>query len=184
MKTIKTILALIIAINIAKLNAQELQLNTSKSAITWTGKAAFNAYSLTGTLEANKGTITIENDQILDLEIQIDMKSLDHDNSDLKRHLRSKDFFEVATYTKATFKMTKSAIIKDKKAVLIGHMTIKGITKEEMINISFCDNKLTFEQTMDRTQYGIKFNSPSFFKKMKENAIADNFILKGHFTFE
>ena len=184
MKTIKTILVLIIAINIAKLNAQELQLNTSKSSITWTGKAAFNAYSLTGTLQANKGTITIKNDQILDLEIQIDMKSLDHDNSDLKRHLRSKDFFEVNTFTKASFKMTEPVLIEKNKVILIGDMTIKDVTKEETIIATLKDNTLSFKHVMDRTNYGIKFNSPSFFKKMKENAIADNFILKGHFTFE
>jgi len=183
MKTIKTLLCLVLVMSITKTNAQELKLNTKKSTIEWTGKAAFNAYSLTGTLEASEGIIIIENNQITGLHITINMKSLDHDNSDLKTHLRGKDFFEVNSYTKASFKITKHANIETNKIILIGNMTIKGITRQERITATLDNNILSFEHIMDRTSYGVKFNSPSFFKKMKENAIADDFILKGKLVF-
>lgn len=37
---------------------------------------------------------------------------------------------------------------------------------------------------LDRTAYGIHFNSPSIMKKMKDQANADEFILVGKLVFE
>lgn len=37
---------------------------------------------------------------------------------------------------------------------------------------------------MDRTQYGVNHNSPSIFKRLKEDAIADEFVLKGELIFQ
>lgn len=185
MKPLKHILIVVVILFISITTyAQELQLNTEQSKVSWTGKAAFNAYSLTGSLNTKYGVVKIKNDTITSLNIEIDMKSLDHKNADLKTHLRSKDFFEVNTYNTATFELTKPAVIEDNKAILIGNMTIKDITKEETIEVTIKDQTLTFNHTIDRTIYGIKFNSPSFFKKMKENAIADEFILNGLLSFK
>ena len=174
------ILLLLFTINA---NAQQLTLNTNSSSIEWTGKAAFNAYTLTGTLEAESGTITMNNTTIESLIVTINMKSLDHENKDLKKHLRSKDFFEVNTYQTAVFTLTEPAKITNGKVVLKGSMTIKDVSHEELISASFNGSELTFEHTMDRTIYNVKFNSPSIFKKLKENAIADAFILKGSLKF-
>lgn len=165
---------------------QEYQLNTKSSLISWTGKAAFSAYALTGTLKAKKGIIVIENDSIKKLEVEIDMKSLHHDNKDLKNHLKNKDFFEVKKFEKATFILTNATKIINKKAFLEGNMMIKNKLHKEIIAIQLINDKtisLSFETELDRTKYGVKFNSPSFFKKMKENAIADNFVLKSTLIF-
>lgn len=164
--------------------AQELQLNTNQSNLNWTGKAAFNTYSLSGILKAKEGSLKTNKDTILSLKVSIDMNSLNHENSDLKTHLRSNDFFEVETFETATFEITKPVIIKNNKAILVGNMTIKDITKEETIVVSIKEKTMYFNHIIDRTTYGIKFNSPSFFKKMKENAIADAFVLEGKLIFE
>ncbi|NRA93453.1 MAG: YceI family protein [Psychroserpens sp.] len=184
MKTLSrtfTLIALCISLFI---QAQELELNQKQSSIYWTGKAAFNSYSLTGTLDSQEGYIKIVDDTIIALEVIIDMKSLDHENNDLKTHLRSKDFFEVNTFKTATFKLVETAKIENGKSLIKGEMTIKNKTQMETIEIRFENNSLSFEHTMDRTLYDVKFNSPSFFKKMKENAIADDFILKAELLFE
>jgi len=114
------------------------------------------------------------------------MKSMDHENSQLKKHLRSKDFFEVNTYKEAKFMMSQPVEIKDGKAIVTGKMTIKDVTRKEAFTIYLNNDysELTFDISMDRTQYGVKFNSPSFFKKMKENAIADEFKLNGELVLE
>ncbi|MFP4845072.1 YceI family protein [Winogradskyella sp. PE311] len=160
---------------------QSKSIDTKKSTLEWTGKAAFNAYALSGTLKAKSGEILIENDSIKTLKIVIDMKSLNHENKDLKSHLRGKDFFEVKTYTKAIFLLEDAVRIQNRTAKLRGKLTIKDITKTETFTIKLDEvySELTFDITIDRTDYGVKFNSPSFFKKMKENAIADDFKLKG-----
>lgn len=165
---------------------QKHNLDSKNSTISWTGKAAFNAYALTGSLEAKSGEILIENDSIKKLEVIIDMKSLDHSNKDLKKHLRNKDFFEVKKYQTATFKLLNAVKLVKGKIILVGNMTIKNITKKEEIEVEINKNEnitLQFTTNLDRTKYGVNFNSPSFFKKMKENAIADEFVLKSELTF-
>ncbi|MBO6605778.1 YceI family protein [Psychroserpens sp.] len=184
MKNLKHTFVLLLSLVFVTAWSQNQKLNTKNSTFSWTGKAAFNAYALTGSLKAEKGQVTINNDKIESLNVIINMKSLDHENSDLKSHLRSADFFEVTTYTKATFKLIKPAKIENGKATVIGMMTIKGQSKQETIELTIKEDTLSFSHIMDRTAYGIKYNSPSFFKKMKENAIADNFELKGTLVFK
>ena len=71
---------------------QNKTVNIKKSKLSWTGKAAFNAYSLTGTLDVKSGDITIENDTIKSLRISINMKSLNHENKDLKKTSKRRRF--------------------------------------------------------------------------------------------
>ena len=185
MKTLQLFTALLIFTSIT-IFGQQQNLDNKNSTITWTGKAAFNAYSLTGSLKTKSGIILIENDSIKKLEVIIDMKSLDHSNKDLKKHLRNKDFFEVKKYQTAVFTLTNTVKVTTGKILLIGNMTIKNITKKEEIEVEINKNKnisIQFTTNLDRTKYGVKFNSPSFFKKMKENAIADEFVLKSTLIF-
>ncbi len=186
MKTHQLIMTLALCIITLFTYAQDKSISTEKSSLSWTGKAAFNAYSLTGTLKVKRGTLTIENDSIKALKITIDMKSLDHENSDLKAHLSGKDFFEVKTYIEATYMQTQPIAIINGEALIIGKMNIKSITKTEcfIIKINEDYSSFSFDISIDRTSYGVKFNSPSFFKKMKENAIADEFKLKGDLRLE
>jgi len=165
---------------------QELKLNSKNSNLNWTGKAAFNAYSLTGNLTAKTGKIIVKNDSITTLEVIIDMKSLHHKNKDLKKHLKNKDFFQVKKYSTAIFILNKAVKIKDNKAILEGNMTIKNKTHKEIIEATIRkDNslQLTFTTKLNRTKYGIIYNSPNFFKRLKQNAIADDFILESSLFF-
>ncbi|WP_299120129.1 YceI family protein [uncultured Winogradskyella sp.] len=166
--------------------SQNKTVNKNESTISWTGKAAFNAYSLTGTLKVKSGNASIENDSIKSLNIIIDMKSLDHENGDLKKHLRGKDFFEVKTYTEATFTVSQPFQIKNGSAEVTGQLKIKDVIRTEtfIVNLNDDYSMLSFDISVDRTKYGVKFNSPSFFKKMKENAIADEFKLKGNLKLD
>lgn len=186
MKNLKIVFTLIL-LNVFTTSAQEFQLNSNKSSLEWTGKAAFSSYALTGSLKATDALLKIENDSITELSINVDMKSLEHENKDLKNHLRSADFFEVKKYKLATFHLTNSCKIVNGQALIKGKMTIKGISQIEMIETTITMNKdaisILFETSLDRTKYGVKHNSPSFFKSLKENAIANEFMLKGTLEF-
>lgn len=187
MRNLKNLFIAIFTVFAFNAQAQEFKLDNKKSEINWTGKAAFNSYSLTGTLTSEEGKIVIKDNQIETLEVVIDMKSLNHENKRLKSHLRGKDFFEVKKYAKATFTLDKPTAVKDGHAELSGTLKIKNSTHLEKIKavVKIQDDKvlLTFNTEIDRTKYGVKFNSPTFFKKMKENAIADAFKLEGGFVF-
>jgi polyisoprenoid-binding protein YceI len=167
---------------------QTYKLSNNKSTLKWTGKAAFNAYSLSGTLKAKSGNIKIKNGKITAAKIIINMKTLDAENKDLKKHLRSKDFFEVKKYKTATFALTKPIDLKAKNPIAIGKLTIKGKTKPYSFPLSIKKVGKQYQVsgilTIDRTDFGIYYNSPNYFKGLKQKAIADEFKLKLELVFE
>lgn len=167
--------------------AQTFTINTPQT-LQWQGKAAVGGYAPEGTLETASASITVTNNLIEQLKVTIDMNTLEQENTQLRNHLRDKDFFHIKKYPTATFELTQAAEIKEGKAMLTGTMTIRGKTQTETLEatIDVSENQVTlsFEHTMDRTQYDIIYNSPSFFKRLKDQAIADEFVLKGRLVFE
>lgn len=166
------------------LSAQNYLLDVS--AWQWTGKDAFSAYSLSGTLDQKTGSMTIVDDQLTQGEVIIDMLTLDAENKDLRKHLRSKDFFEVKKYKEAVFRLTKGTVSGD-RAYLEGELTIKDKTQKIIIEpkITREDGVITLsgQMVLDRTKYGVVYNSPNIFKNLKDNAIADDFVLQYELRF-
>lgn len=82
-----------------------------------------------GRFEDVKGTIvTGENPLESTVDVEIDPNSVNTNNNDRDNHLRSADFFEVATYPKLTFRSTGARQDGD-GFVLDGELTIKDVTK-------------------------------------------------------
>jgi len=164
--------------------AQEYSLKSSQWK--WTGKDAFSAYSLSGTLDQKSGMMTLSDQTLTAGEIIIDMSSLDAENKDLRMHLRSADFFEVKKYKEAKFVLT-SGNIYDKTAIIEGKLTIKDKTNEKTIKPDVKEVAgeiiLSGQLIIDRTKYGVVYNSPNIFKNLKDNAIADDFTLDYELVF-
>jgi polyisoprenoid-binding protein YceI len=169
-------------------NSQVYQLNTSSAQLVWAGSAAFSAYSLSGTLKVKSGNLMIKDDQLSTTDIIIDMKSLDAEIKDLRQHLRSADFFDVKKYPQAVFQLKEVVDIKEGEVVFKGLFTIKETTKEESFTLKAHrqNDRWIFKGkiTLDRTAYGIYYNSPNFFENLKQNAIADDISLDVELTFE
>ena len=161
-------------------------LQPEQSKIKWTGKSAFSAYELSGSLQASKGQLLVNNDIIDKASVIVGMKSLSSKNKDLTKHLKSKDFFDVNKYTRASFVLTKVEGSSDSIAI-IGNLTIKDKTKPFEVNMKMFRGheliQLTGNLVIDRTSFGIEFNSPSFFKNLGDQAIADNFVLELYLVF-
>lgn len=168
-------------------HAQNFSLDTEKSSLQWTGKAAFNAYSLTGTLSASQGSLMIQSDSMQVANVTVDMKSLKAEIPDLEKHLRSKDFFEVKKFSTATFSLEEKIKLVEGENKVKGNLTIKETTKtmDMIVQCSQESNgwKISGTVSIDRTAFGIVYNSPSFFANMKDQAIADEFELKFEFVF-
>ena len=117
----------------------------------------------------------------------IDMTSLSSDNKDLTKHLKNKDFFEVKKYKTATFELTRQFTIKEGTVMAKGNLTIKNITKPYTMPLKITKTedgyKVQGMATIDRTEFGVSFNSTSIDSKLKENAIADDFSLKFEVLF-
>ena len=168
--------------------SQETYILTPESNIlTWRGKAAIGGYAPEGTLEIKDAILSTTNTRLETLEIVVDMTSLYQENKQLSEHLRDKDFFYIKKHKTAVFKLLEPIDFTNTNCTLKGTMTIKGKTNIEFIEVRITKTEtrvtIDFNHTMDRTQYDINYNSPSIFKSLKENVIADNFTLKGALVF-
>jgi len=97
----------------------------------------------------------------------------------LTEHLKSDDFFAVIKYPTATFSLTGVlAGSEPGQFTLAGNLTIRGITKPIEIPVTASQAGDTLmvngKAVVDRSLYGVKFGSTSFFKELADNVIIDN----------
>jgi polyisoprenoid-binding protein YceI len=69
------------------------------------------------------------------ISVNIDPASVDSNHAERDKHLRSKDFLNVATYPTAKFVSTSYHETGDGKAILKGDFTLHGVTKNITINV-------------------------------------------------
>ncbi|GAA3742961.1 YceI family protein [Salinactinospora qingdaonensis] len=70
------------------------------------------------------------------LTASIDATSIDTDNEQRDEHVRSADFFDVATHPEFTFTAT-GATQKDEEFIVAGELTIKGHTRPVELTVEF-----------------------------------------------
>lgn len=174
MKSIITTILLIISLSMSS-NAQSVfKANPEKSKFSWTGYAAVGTYAPTGIIKLNSSSLTFDGKNITKANFEFDMKTISHENKDLQNHLRNEDFFDVERYPKATFILEN---ITQKQAT--GLLKIKDVQKRIsfLISIKKSEKELQIQAniTVNRTDFGIKYNSTSFFSNLGDYAIKDNF---------
>lgn len=184
MKTTLTILILLIIGPSSAFCQHEKQFvaDIPMSSMSWTGYAQAGNYAPTGKIKLKKGHITINNGEITSGSLTIDMSSISHENSDLQEHLKKPDFFDSNKFPQAYFELKS---IGEKAGT--GKLTIKGISK--LITFPYAleirGNRVTVKVSMeiDRTQFGIKYNSNAYFQDLGNYAIKDKFLLIGNIEF-
>lgn len=176
-----------------------MPISLQKSELIWEGKPLMGR-GHTGTLKFTSGTITRNADgKIRQGEFVLDMKSIHNTDipnansaSDLETHLKSEDFFDVGKYPQASFVIlnsTPSFLYPDANQYMInGLITIKGIThavnfpaKLTMKN-GVLEADATF--TIDRTKWGINYQSKSVFASLQDGIISDEISISLHIVFE
>lgn len=103
------------------------------------------------------------------VEFTVQAASIDTDNENRDKHLRSADFFDVEKYPTITFKSTsvKPSATKDVYDVT-GNLSMHGVTKQVTLPVTFLgfgkdgrgNSKAGFEieTTLNRKDYGIVWN--------------------------
>lgn len=106
-----------------------------------------------------------------------DMAGSPKDQAKLVGHLSSPDFFDVAKFPTATFKLT-SISKKDAGYVAKGELTFIGKTNPVEFPVTFtvADSKATGDGTikLDRTKWGLKYGSGNFFKELTADKIIND----------
>jgi polyisoprenoid-binding protein YceI len=84
------------------------------------------------------GTIVVDRDNLENSSVNavIDVGSVDTDNDKRNAHLKTADFFDAATYATMTFKSTSWRKTGDGTFEVTGDLTIKGITKQVVLNVT------------------------------------------------
>jgi polyisoprenoid-binding protein YceI len=190
MKTMKSFLFALVAVLGLSFSASaqgKYVADASKSSLQWLGKKVAGEHS--GGLSLGSGSFEIKGSKLVGGKFEIDMNSItvtDIKEADMAQklvgHLKSDDFFGVAKFPKATFVIKSSEVISTKSITVKGQLTIKNVTQP----IEF---KALFKKTaegyniyaniiVDRSKFGVRYGSGSFFDDMGDKMIYDEFELK------
>jgi len=155
--------------------------NTSASKVTW--KAYKVTGSHTGTVDLESGSLQFEDDKLTGGEFVVDMSSLVSTDLEgeykgkLEGHLKSDDFFGVATHPSAKLVFTSVVSSGKNSYEVTGDLSIKGISKPVTFDVSVYGSKATATMKVDRAQYDVRYGSGSFFENLGDKTIYDEFDL-------
>ena len=91
--------------------------------------------------------------------------------------MNSEDFFHTENHPTANLVFTDVKSTGKNSYEVKGDLTIKGTTKPVTFDVSVYGSKATATVKVDRTDYGIKYGSGSFFDDLGDKAIYDEFDL-------
>lgn len=172
--------------NVAQGEGIVLVVDTLQSSIGWTGRKPAGHH--VGTLGVKSGELTINGDKLVAGTFVLDMnKIINTDiadatmNGQLVGHLKSADFFDVAKFPEGKFEITSVEELQNDSIShkISGNLKLKNVEK----NISFGANiskegnsykAVSVPFTIDRTQWGITYQSKNIFKDLKDSFINDN----------
>ena len=100
----------------------------------------------------------------------------------LEGHLKSPDFFSVEAHPTATFTINKVEGTGSKVKVT-GDLVIRGKSNPATFDMVINDDSATAFLKVDRTKFGIEYNSSNFFENLKDKAIYDEFDLNVNLKF-
>lgn len=122
----------------------------------------FKSYS--GTMVSSKPDFT---DAVINFSV--DINSINTDNENRDKHLKSDDFFNAEKYPQMTFKSTSIKKVADKKYVLEGDLTIRDITRKIKFDATYGgtvkdpwgNTKAGFKAkgVLNRFDYNLKWNT-------------------------
>ncbi len=164
-------------------NSPEVEIDINNSIIKWEAKKTLvDTNDHFGTVRFKGGFVNMEEGTINGGKFVADMLSITDDDltsilkKQLETHLKSDDFFATATYPTSEFIITKITPTGGTEFMIVGNLTIKGITNEINFPATVTNDetlllKANFE--IDRTLWDIRFGSGKFFDNLGNNLIDD-----------
>ena len=102
----------------------------------------------------------------------------------LEGHLKSDDFFSVASHETSKLVFTDVKSTGKNSYEVTGDLTIKGITKPVTFDVSVYGSKATATLKIDRAEYNVRYGSGSFFDDLGDKTIYDEFDLVVDLEFQ
>lgn len=167
------------------------KLQPQLSTLGWEGKAVTHGHN--GTMQFASGDLLVNGGQVVGGTVVVDMKTMkatditDKDNhAKFVGHMGGDDFFGTEKFPTSTFKITSvkpiaGAAANADNATITGDMTIKGVTQQvsfpAKVGVKNGVAAATGKMTIDRTKFGLKYGSKTFFDSIGDKAINDTFDL-------
>lgn len=175
------------------LNDGTYLIDTEASSLHWTAYKVASSHE--GNVSIKKGEVTFEDKLPVSGSFVVDMNTItntdiedEESNASLIEHLKSEDFFSVSDFPEATFEITSASVeaAGDYDFKIQGDLTIKDVT-EPATFMAKVDQKNPLKvhatTTIDRTKFGMTFNSGSFFENLGDKTIKDGFTLAVDLVF-
>jgi len=168
------------------MNAAEYVVDKTASKVKWEAKKVTGQHN--GTISFANGSIVATGNKISGGSFVIDMKSLANEDiadagmkAKLMGHLSSDDFFSIEKFPESKMVIKNVTPVSGDEFKFSADLTIKGITNPVEFNAKVTESgdKLSAEGviTVNRTLYGIKYGSGSFFQGLGDKVIYDDFTL-------
>lgn len=168
--------------------AESYTIDTSASRIDWKAGKKIGSFH-NGDIKVKSGKVETDNKgEVKKANVVVDMKTIG--NEDLKDkpdyhkklvgHLSSDDFFNVEKYPESKFELKSIALKPGSKDEYVakGNLTMIGKTEavEFPLQISKEKDTLTGKGTLtiERTKWGLKYGSGSFFKNLTADKIIND----------
>lgn len=188
------------AVEVKAATGNIIAVDTDASTVNWVGTKPTGTHE--GTIKLAQGSLTIDNNKVAGGSFVLDMNSITNTDMDgdmkagLEAHLKGTSegkedhFFNVAEHPTGTFEISKVVTLSGDETAnssVYGNLTLKGITKaigfKAMINVNDGQVTVTTPQfTIDRTQWGINYNSKSVFEDLGDKFINDEIGLSINLT--
>ena len=161
-----------------------LKVDTKASTFNWLGKKFTGEHS--GTMGIQSGSLTVNGGKLQGGEFTIDMQSMKCTdltdagyNAKLIGHLTSPDFFDVKNFPTAKLTIKKATMKSANNYDVVADLTINGVTQSvsfpSVVTIEKGSTTATAKFEIDRTKFGSKYGSKSFFESIGDKVIYDNF---------
>ncbi|HEX3795708.1 MAG TPA: YceI family protein [Acidimicrobiales bacterium] len=132
-----------------------------------------------GTFKALEGSGTVAADGGVSGTIVVDAASVNTKNKKRDDHLRTADFFEVATYPTLEFVVSDAQLSEAGQVLIPGSLTIHGVTKPVTfaadLSVSGDAATVSAEVDIDRSAWGLTW------AKMGAG-LANHVVIKAHFV--
>lgn len=166
------------------ISANAGKINVEKSTLSW--KATKLTGKHWGTIKIKEGNIEEKDGALTGGNFVVDMTSIAIDKDDLQgeyhdkllSHLESDDFFSTKKHETSMLKIKNVKANGKGKYTVSADLTIKGKTKK-VKDFEVTSKNGTYSGTVvfNRTKYGIKYNSGSFFENLGDKLIHDDVTL-------
>ncbi|MFX0557282.1 YceI family protein [Maribacter sp. CXY002] len=185
----KTVLSLALAVVLGfsatastPINDEKKEVKVSESTVTWKGYKVTGSHE--GTIALKSGYLIMDGKKLTGGEFVVDMTSINNSDMEagsgkekLEGHLKSDDFFGVASHPTAKLVFTSVELMNKNSYSVTGNLTIKETTKPVTFVVSIYENKATATLKVDRAEYDVRYGSGSFFDDLGDKTIYDEFDL-------